>query len=115
MTMCKVCKQQPAVHDDMCPACHANRIRFKSSPVPVVHLIILRILCAAVEGGLRIEQSDVIELKVMKMIGRTEGTLCGCGGCNNPMTMADVCYSVIRDIEKILDEFRELHGVDDVD
>ena len=115
MKLCKVCKEQPAVHDGMCPVCHENIVRFKSSPVAVVHQALMRILCAAEEGGLRVKQANAIELKIMKMIGRTEGTLCGCASCDNSMTVDDVCYSVIRNIEEILDEFREFHGVDDVD
>ncbi len=79
-----------------------------------MRLFLRQILSAAEEGGLGIKQSNAIELKIVNMIGRTEGTLCGCTGCDNALAVDDICYCVIQRIVEILLEFRDFHDVDDV-
>lgn len=115
MKMCEVCKKHPAVNDGMCPDCHEEVVSFENSPEGVVLRILVQILSAAEEGGLRVNQSDAVRLKIMKMLGRTDGAPCGCAGCDRTMTVDDVCFGVVERIEGILDEFCEFHGLDDVD
>lgn len=115
MKTCEVCKEQPAVDDGMCLVCHEDMVRFESSPEGVVLRIIKRILVAAEEGGLMVKQSNAIGLKIMEMIGRTEGAPCACLKCERTLTVDDVCHGVIGHIEEMIGEFRDSGCVDDAD
>ncbi len=112
MKVCELCEEHPAVNDGMCIKCHEDMVSFEKSPEGVVLRILKQILSAAEEGGLMVRQSNAIAVKVLRMIARTEGTLCGCPECDGTVTVDDICDDVIGHVEDIISEFREF-GCDD--
>jgi len=88
-------------------------VSFEESPEGVVLRILKQILSAAEEGGLMVRQSNAIAVKIVKMIARTEGTLCGCMECYRTMSVDDICDVVIGRIEGVVNEFRDLRDGDD--
>lgn len=115
MSISEVCEKHPAVNDGMCYQCHNDIVTFEGSPEGVVLRILQQILSTAEEGGLMVRQSNAIALKIVKMIARTEGTLCGCLECDGTMSVDDICNDVIGHIEDVIDEFRDPGSVDDGD
>ncbi len=113
MKVCELCEEHPAVNDGMCGKCLEDIVSFEESPEGVVLRILKQILSAAEEGGLMVRQSNAIALKIVKMIARTEGTLCGCPECDGTVTVDDICDDVIGRIEDVIDEFRDLRDGDD--
>jgi len=115
MNACELCEEHPAVNDGMCIKCHEDMVSFEGSPEGVVLRILQKILGAAEEGGLMVRQSNAIAVKILKMIARTEGTLCGCLDCEGTMSADDICDDVIRRIEDVIGEFRDSSSIDDAD
>lgn len=115
MKMCEICEEHPAVNDGMCHGCHEYMVSFEGSPEGVVLRVIKRILVAAEEGGLMVKQSNAIALKIIEMIGRTEGTLCACPDCDGTLTVDDVCNDVIGNIEEMIGEFRDFGRAEDAE
>ena len=113
MKVCEMCEENPAVNDGLCGECHEDMVSYEESPEGVVLRILEQILSAAEEGGLMVRQSNAIALKIVKMIARTEGTLCGCPECDGTVTVDDICDDVIGHVEDIIDAFRDLRDGDD--
>ena len=110
MKICEICDEHPAVNDGMCFECHEEMVSFEGLPEGIVLRILQRILSAAEEGGLAVGQSNAIAIKIMKMIEKTDGTLCQCNDFDHESTVDDVCVGVI---DGILDMFRNLRDGDD--
>ena len=115
MKVCELCEEHPAVNDGMCYQCREDMVSFEGSPEGFVLRILQRILSAAEEGGLMVTQSNAIAVKIVKMIARTEGTLCGCADCDGTLTVDDVCNDVIGNIEEMIGEFRDFGRAEDAE
>ena len=115
MKTCEICEEHLAVNDGMCIKCHEDMVSYEESPEGVVLRILQKILSAAEEGGLMVRQSNAIAVKILKMIARTEGTLCGCLDCESTLSVDDICDDVIGRIEDVIGEFREFRCNDDAE
>ncbi|MFQ5464190.1 MAG: hypothetical protein ACE5E5_16375 [Phycisphaerae bacterium] len=110
MKVCEICEEHPAVNDGLCYECQEYVVNLQGSPEGLVLRILQKILGAAEEGGLTVGQSNAIALKIMRMIEKTDGTLCQCNNFDHESTVDDVCLGVI---DGILDMLRDLCDGDD--